>query len=110
MKKIILLFVVFVTTHQTISAQEKLELDRVEPSFWWVGFKNNQLQLIVHGTNIAQRIPSLIYAGVVLKSIEKVENPNYLFLNLQISQSAKPGKFTITFKSKGKKTLVLTMN
>jgi glycosidase len=105
MKKIILLFVVFVTTHQTISAQEKLELDRVEPSFWWVGFKNNQLQLIVHGTNIAQRIPSLIYAGVVLKSIEKVENPNYLFLNLQISQSAKPGKFTITFKSKGKKDI-----
>ena len=105
MKKIILLFIVFVTIHQTSSAQNNVDLDRVEPSFWWVGFKNNQLQLIVHGTNIAQRIPSLSYQGVVLQSVEKVENPNYLFLNLKINQSAKPGKFTITFKSKGKKDI-----
>ena len=75
-------------------------LERVEPMFWWAGMKNPRLQLVVHGNNISQRSVQLNYAGVRLSRINKVENPNYLFLDLDISPSAKPGKFPIRFTGK----------
>lgn len=81
------------------------DLERVEPAFWWVGMKNPKLQLIVHGKNIAARSVILNYPGVKLVQVNKVENPNYLFLNLEISPSAKTGSFPIVFSSAGKQYL-----
>src|SRR6476661_4426280 len=75
------------------------KLERIEPAFWWVGMKNPKLQLIVHGERIAEKQVSLSYPGVKLLKVNKVENPNYLFLDLEIASAAKPGKFTIAFKS-----------
>jgi hypothetical protein len=74
-------------------------VQRVEPPFWWSGMESSELQLLVYGINIATTTPSLQYIGVTLESVEKVENPNYLFLNLKIDSDAKPGKFPITFAS-----------
>ena len=76
-------------------------LERVEPMFWWVGMKNPKLQLIVHGDKIAERAVKLNYPGVKLTQVHKVENPNYLFLDLDISAAAKPGAFTIYFIKTG---------
>jgi glycosidase len=76
-------------------------LERVEPMFWWVGMKNPKLQLIVHGDKIADRVVKLSYPGVKLTQVHKVENPNYLFLDLDISITAKPGAFTISFIKAG---------
>ena len=81
------------------------QLERVEPNFWWVGMNNPALQLVVHGDKIAERDVSLDYPGVTLKEVHKVDNPNYLFLDLQIAPGTKPGKFPITFSKKGKKKL-----
>lgn len=83
-------------------------LERVEPSFWWVGMNNPKLQLVVHGNNIASRDVKLNYAGVSLKEVHKVENPNYLFLDLLISADARPGKFNIEFQGKNQKKLSYT--
>lgn len=80
-------------------------LERIEPAFWWVGMKNPALQLIVHGENISQREVSFNYPGVSLKQVHKVENPNYLFLDLEIAKETKAGKFTINFKKKGSKAV-----
>jgi len=76
-------------------------LERVEPMFWWVGMKNPKLQLVVHGDKIAERGVKLSYPGVKLTQVHKVENPNYLFLDLDISAAAKPGAFTISFTKPG---------
>ncbi|MDB4924145.1 glycoside hydrolase family 13 protein [Mucilaginibacter sp.] len=73
-------------------------LERVEPASWWVGMKNPKVQLIVHGNNIASSTVSLTYTGVKLTAVHKVENNNYLFLDLDITASAKPGQFKILFK------------
>lgn len=83
-------------------AGQEVKLDRVEPPNWWTGFKNNSLQLLVHGTNIGLSTPELKYNGVVLENVNTVTNPNYLFLDLTITDKAKPGTFTIVFKQKGK--------
>ncbi|MDJ1482036.1 glycoside hydrolase family 13 protein [Cytophagaceae bacterium YF14B1] len=82
---------------------QKITLSHVEPAFWWVGMKNPELKILVHGPGIGQAQVSLSYKGVNLSGIEKVESPNYLFLNLQISPDAIAGKVPIVFKI-GKKT------
>src|SRR6201996_7319954 len=80
-------------------------LERVEPMFWWTGMHNPDLQLIVHGNNIASRTVQLSYPGVKLVAVHKVENPNYLFVDLRIISSAAPGTFPIKFVKNGEKTL-----
>ncbi|HTM97345.1 MAG TPA: cyclomaltodextrinase N-terminal domain-containing protein, partial [Pedobacter sp.] len=85
-KKLILLTLFLSSQAQVLFAQLS-DLERVEPMNWWVGFKNQSLQLLVRGNRIADRNVSLNYAGVKLVSVQKVENPNYLFLNLQISSA-----------------------
>jgi len=77
------------------------QLERVEPMFWWVGMKNPKLQLIVHGKDIGNRAVKMNYPGVKLVQVHKVENPNYLFLDLEISSATKPGAFDITFEKAG---------
>jgi glycosidase len=84
-----------------LMAQE-VKLDRVEPPSWWIGFKNASLQLLVHGTNIGKTTPTVNYPGVVLELTQVTENPNYLFINLTISATAKPGKVKIDFILDGK--------
>jgi len=90
---------------QQVAAQLP-ELERVEPMFWWTGMKNPKLQLIVHGNKIAEKNVSINYPGVKLLRVNKVENPNYLFLDLEISSSARAGVFPIKFSDKTNKALV----
>jgi hypothetical protein len=91
------LFALFLLLTGNLFAQQLPALERVEPMNWWVGMKNPKLQLIVHGNNIAERTVKLSYPGVKLTQVHKVENPNYLFLDLDISSSTSPGTFTIAF-------------
>ncbi|HTI59413.1 glycoside hydrolase family 13 protein [Mucilaginibacter sp.] len=80
-------------------------LERVEPMFWWTGMSNPNLQLIVHGNDIASRKVEINYPGVRLIAVHKVENPNYLFVDLRIFSGATPGTFPIKFTKAGEKTL-----
>ncbi|WP_214229542.1 glycoside hydrolase family 13 protein [Pedobacter sp. B4-66] len=81
------------------------QLERIEPMFWWVGMNNPKLQLLVHGADIAALDVQLNYPGVKLVKVNKVENPNYLFLDLEIAAETKPGKFPIAFAKGDKKKL-----
>ncbi len=80
-------------------------LERVEPMFWWVGMHNPNLQLIVHGSNISSRQVKISYPGVNVVEVHKVENPNYLFIDLKISPDAKAGSFVISFLKTNEKPL-----
>ncbi len=82
-----------------------LNVDRVEPIFWWVGMKNPTVQLMVHGPEIASTEISLNYPGVKIKTISRQENPNFVFIDLNISPEAKAGTFPIQFR-KNKKEVV----
>ena len=75
----------------------KPELNRVEPMFWWAGMKHPGLQLMVHGDQISKTDVNIDYPGVRIVSVSKVENPNYLFIDLNISKKTKPGIFDINF-------------
>ena len=101
MKKIILLFVLFSSISLTA---QTINLKRVEPPHWYTGMKCNTLQLLVYGDNISLSDVVVESTHVKLQKIHKTENPNYLFVDLEISPDAKPGEFKILFK-KGKKTI-----
>ncbi len=102
MKKTLLLFL-SLTLLVNLAFSQKLE--RIEPMFWWVGMNNPKLQLLVHGTDIAKLDVQMSYSGVKLVKVSKVENPNYLFLDLEIDADAKAGKFPIEFMQGGKRKL-----
>ena len=73
--------------------QGTLYSQTIYPTHWFTGMKNPNLQLIIHRDRVAQeKISMLPYAGVKLLKQTKVENPNYLFIVLQISATAKQGK------------------
>ncbi len=106
MKKIIsILLLAFITLSLTIAGKPKKETPllqpRVEPTFWWAGMKNPHLQLMVHGQDIGQTRVALSHPGIRLLSVSAVENPNYLFIDLDLSR-ATPGKFDIRFQKEGK--------
>lgn len=103
-KKLIFLTLLLSAQAQIIFAQLK-EIERIEPMNWWVGFKDQSLQLLVRGNQIADKTITLSYPGVKLVSVQKVENPNYLFINLQISSTTKSGTFPIVFTKKGQKQI-----
>lgn len=77
----------------------------LEPLNWWVGMKSPQLQLMVHGQNIAELSPSIRYPGVKLVGVQRTDNRNYLFINLIIARGAKAGTFDIEFR-RGATTVV----
>lgn len=71
---------------------------RVEPPNWWVGMESSDLQLMVYGKDIGNAVKVEVeYSGVELASFDRVDSPNYLFLNLSISKTAQSGYFDITF-------------
>ena len=80
------------------------DLERVEPPNWWTGMKSPDLQLMIYGKNISATDVSIDYSGVELVSVTKVENPNYLFVDLKLAKDVEPGKFDIQFKD-GKKVV-----
>ncbi|HMB99609.1 MAG TPA: glycoside hydrolase family 13 protein [Flavobacteriaceae bacterium] len=79
-------------------------LTRVEPPNWWIGMKDNSLQLLVHEENIGNFSPEISYSGVSIEKVHKADSPNYLFIDLVISETAKAGKFDIVFKDDNENT------
>ena len=106
--KTIALFAIVLLTVLPNYAANKPTLKRVEPPFWWTGFKNPSLQLMVYGERISETRPEINYEGVELVASSAVENPNYLFLDLRLSPNVKPGKFEIVFKQNGKTIVTST--
>ncbi len=84
----------------------KVDKPRVEPPFWWTGMAHPQVELLIYDQNIGGHEVSLTNAnGVKINSVHKVQNPNYLFVELEIGAGAKPGKFNIVLtKGSDKKT------
>ncbi|MFC7345561.1 glycoside hydrolase family 13 protein [Chryseobacterium zhengzhouense] len=77
-------------------------LDKVEPAFWWKGMKNPELQILVYGKDIANNEIELS-DGVQIKDIQRVENPNYVFVTVNTNEINVP-KFKINIK-KGRKNV-----
>ncbi|MEW7290366.1 glycoside hydrolase family 13 protein [Aquimarina sp. 2304DJ70-9] len=100
-KKLLLIIVSIAWTFQ-MNSQNAKTIQHIEPPFWWVGMENTNLQVLIHSDDIHNAKVVIDHPGVTIQSVNKVENPNYLFLNLEISEATKPGMVTINFKDDNK--------
>ncbi|TAD82254.1 MAG: alpha-amlyase [Bacteroidetes bacterium] len=80
----------------------RAQIQHVEPLNWWVGMKDQQLQLLIHGQDVGTTLPTLSYPGVKLLKVHRAQSPNYLFLDLAISKNARPGTFNLVFSRQGR--------
>ncbi|MDA3942582.1 MAG: glycoside hydrolase family 13 protein [Bacteroidetes bacterium] len=93
-----------------LQAQKNDAQLKIEPPFWWTGMQSKSLQLMVYGENIGETRVTIDYPGVQIKRVSAVENPDYVFIDLQISAETAAGAFEILFSQKGKTVFSTTYN
>ena len=97
MKKLFtILFLILFNLHSTS------QIDRVHPPNWWIGYKNPNLQLLIKAEKINDYKVNINYPGVKITNIHNADSPNYIFLDLEISDKAREGSFIITFTKENK--------
>jgi neopullulanase len=69
----------------------------VYPSHWWTGMKNTSLQLMFHSSeNLSPNI-TVKSSCLAIKKIFQPENKHYVFVDVEILSTAKPGTYTFGF-------------
>ena len=64
-------------------------VEHVEPTYWWVGMHSPTLQIMIHGKDIAKSDVAITHPGIRLNEIKTTDNPNYIFLYINIDKDAK---------------------
>ena len=77
------------------------DIEHLEPPFWWTGMEVDKLQIMVHGKNISFLQPQIEKEGVEIERVNRVENNNYLFIDLSLENTVE-GSFDILFTRLGK--------
>lgn len=75
------------------------QINHVAPPEWFTGMRDSSLQLMIHGPAISKYDLDVHYPGVKLMAATTVENPNYVFVDLVIESTAKPGNIPLHFKT-----------
>ena len=97
MKRIIFLMALMAQVMTMSAAKSKVVIDRIDPTDWYVGLKNPQVQLMVYGKNIANvKDVKTDYPGAVIDSVVRLDSPNYLLIYMNIGK-AQAGTMTLTF-------------
>jgi len=78
---------------------DEYKVEGIYPTHWWVGMKNKNLQLMLRGANIQENSITVSYPGVSLVKVHKPENRNYVFLDLVVESTTKPGAVKISLKN-----------
>ena len=97
MKRIIILIALVAQVLTMSAAKNKTAVDRIDPTDWFVGLKNPQVQLMVYGKNIAAvKSVTTDYPGVRIDSVVRLDSPNYLLVYMNLSK-AQAGTMTLLF-------------
>lgn len=78
-----------------------LSIEKIEPPNWWVGMKNNCVQLMLYGDNLREIEAKFDSPGLKVSAIHAVANPDYAFVDIQIPPDLAPGTYVLTVR-KGK--------
>ncbi len=100
----LIIFSLLIGASMTMSAaKQNKSIDRIEPTNWFVGMKNPQVQLMFYGKDIA-KVESVTtdYPGVTVDSLVHLDSPNYLLVYLNV-KNAQPGTMKLTFQGKNEK-------
>ena len=92
--KFFLYLIIFVTSFSNFA-----QIEKVEPPFWWEGMQESTIQLMLYGKNLSQYDLELDSSKRI--DVSRVENPNYLFVDLDISEHI-AGKLKFNLIKQGK--------
>jgi glycosidase len=70
-------------------------VERVEPPFWFQGYRNTELQLMLYGNGLASLSAETDMEGIRVLRTETGDSPNYLFVYLDIDPAVPPGPFEL---------------
>lgn len=72
-------------------------IERVEPLSWWTGMRT-PLQVMFYGPQLGRCAVELADArGVRIAQVHTAESPNYLFVDVEIAPTARPGTLYFRF-------------
>ncbi len=83
LKQLVLFILIGLNISNSLFAQT---IERIEPPHWWVGMKNTKFQLLLYGQDIGTLTPKLDHAKVQINAVKRVENQNYLFLDIDLAE------------------------
>lgn len=95
MKRVCFFFSALLLAFQAVAA---MNIEKIDPPFWYVGMEDNELQLMIYGKDIAHAKVGVSYPGVRISSTVKLESDNYLLVYLTLSDEVKPGTLKLTFE------------
>ena len=97
MNKRIIILMFYAAVLLAVTSVKAVTITRIEPENWWTGMKNTSLQLLVYGPDISKYSLTIKYPGIIIKDVAKTENPNYLFVYIDIAADTKPGMVPLQF-------------
>ena len=108
MKKSLFFFMVLLTACQSPGVSDPsgvpeagpAQVSRVEPLSWWTGMKT-ELQLMVQGPEISSYQVSIAGKGLRVKDVHKADSPHFVFVDVEVSPSARPGTYYLLFEREG---------
>src|SRR5688572_9620128 len=96
---------VFTIFFLSIALLSSAQQPNLYPTNWWVGMKNNKVQILARANDPAfnKNTVTVNYPGLVLDKVTPMENGKYISIDVVITAEAKPGTAIFEFKT-GKKT------
>ena len=95
MKRVCFFFSALLLAFQAVAA---MNIEKIDPPFWYAGMDDNELQLMIYGKDIAHAKVSASYPGVRISSTVKLDSDNYLLVYLTLSEEVKAGNVKLTFE------------
>jgi len=101
---ILILFISFICQLQakTISL-----VQRIEPTYWWIEMQQSEFQLMLYGNAISSATILINYPGIKITRTQLTDNPNYIFLYINVEKGTLPGKFKIEIKKEKRKQTII---
>jgi len=106
-KRIFLVLLISFSLAFQVEAKALPWVQRLEPTFWWTEMNQPEFQLMLYGVDISKADISIDYPGVTIARKELTDNQNYVFLYLNVSKEALPGKFNIVLKRDQRKQTIV---
>lgn len=106
-KRIFLVLTISFSLAFQVEAKVLPWVQRLEPTFWWTEMNQPEFQLMLYGVDTSKADISIDYPGVTIARKELTDNQNYVFLYLNVSKEALPGKFNIVLKRDQRKQSIV---
>ncbi len=85
----------------SFSHAQKAKLVRMDPPNWWTNMQHDKVQILFYGSQLGGATVTTSHPSVKILKVNAVENPNYLFVEVEIAPNSKPGTVSFNLQTKG---------